>query len=150
MSVADATNLQGAKIAVICDDAVVAYLRDDFDHIPNPNQWDLPGGVREANETALSCALRETQEEFGICLSKSSVFYEATYFAEAASDLPKREVAFFVCIVSANVASMIRFGEEGQSWQMMPIREFLNRQDVVPELQGALEAFWKSQQATKG
>ena len=143
MSVAEATNLQGAKIAVICDDAVVAYLRDDFDYIPNPNQWDLPGGVRETDESALSCALRETQEEFGICLSKSPIVYEATYFSEAAGDLPKREVAFFACVVSADAISTIRFGEEGQCWQMMPIREFLNRNDIVPELQVALEAFWE-------
>ncbi|WP_170545266.1 NUDIX domain-containing protein [Ruegeria arenilitoris] len=143
MRVAEATDLQGAKIAVICDDAVVAYLRDDFDHIPNPNQWDLPGGVREADETALECALRETQEEFGICLPKSPIDYEATYFAEAAGPLPKREVALFAIIVSEDVISAIRFGEEGQCWRMMPIKEFVNRTDVVPELQAAFRVFWE-------
>ncbi|WP_171133326.1 NUDIX domain-containing protein [Ruegeria sp. HKCCC1038] len=142
MSVAEATNLQGAKIAVICNDTVVTYLRDNFDHIPNPNQWDLPGGVREAGETALDCALRETQEEFGVCLSKSSVVYEATFIAQAAANLPKREVAFFVCMVSPDVVSIIEFGEEGQCWEMMPIRKFLTRDDAVPELQAAFKTFW--------
>ncbi|MCB4458027.1 NUDIX domain-containing protein [Leisingera sp. McT4-56] len=143
MRVAEATDLQGAKIAVICDNAVVAYLRDDFDHIPNPNQWDLPGGVCESDETALECALRETREEFGICLSKSPIVYESTYFAEAAGFLPNREVALFASIVSEDVISTIRLGEEGQCWRMMPIREFVNRTDVVPELQVAFQVFWE-------
>lgn len=144
MSVAEATDLQGAKIAIICDGAVVTYLRDDFDHIPNPNQWDLPGGVREGDENALSCALRETQEEFGISLSKTAIAHEATYVAEAAGNLPTREVAFFAIHVTPDVVSQIDFGEEGQRWQMMPIQEFLSRSDVVIELQGAVAAYWNA------
>ncbi len=142
MSVADATDLQGAKIALISGNAILAYLRDAIGHIPNPNQWDLPGGVREADETALECALRETMEEFGIYVSRNSIVYEATYVAEAAGNLPDREVAFFASFVSEDTVAAIRFGEEGQCWRMMPIEEFMIRTDVVSELQGAFQAFW--------
>jgi 8-oxo-dGTP diphosphatase len=83
LSVAKSTNLQGAKIAVICEEEVLVYLRDNVDHIPNPNQWDLPGGIREDGETAVACALRELEEEFGVQLPEDTVIHEAIYTAEA-------------------------------------------------------------------
>lgn len=119
----------------------MTYLRDDFAHIPNPNEWDLPGGVREAGETALQCALRETQEEFGLDVAPDAVLHEATYWAEAAGALPRREVAFFVAEISATLVETIQFGVEGQKWQMMPTQEFVSRLDAVKELQTNLAVY---------
>ena len=125
----------GAKIALICDGALVAYLRDDFAHIPDPNLWDFPGGEREPGETALTCVLRETEEEFGLCLSPACVSYAASY----PSHQPGRaDVAFFVGRITQAQVQAIRFGDEGQCWRMMPVVEFLSREDAVRELQGAL------------
>ncbi|MEM6589601.1 MAG: NUDIX hydrolase [Pseudomonadota bacterium] len=142
MRIATSTELQGAKIAIIHAASVLVYLRDDLPHIPNPNQWDLPGGVREDGETALACALRETCEEFGLRLPSANIRHEAIYTAAPAGNLPQREVAFFVIDVSAKTIKDIKFGEEGQRWQMMPIDAFLTHANAVPELQTALRAYW--------
>ena len=142
-AIAAATHLQGAKIALICGTELIAYLRDDKPWIPDPNRWDLPGGVREAGETALDCALRETHEEFGIVVAPASVRHAAIYRAEAAGTLPARDVAFFVAEVSAEQVAGIVFGDEGQRWRMMPVAEFIAREDAVPGLRRCL-ADWQA------
>lgn len=134
MDIRNSTTLQGAKIALLCGSQVVAYQRDDFAHIPDPGAWDLPGGVREPHETALTCALRETTEEFGITVAESLVTYATTYWA----DNPRREVAFFVAEISADLIDRILFGDEGQGWRMMDTAEFTARPDAVPELRRCL------------
>jgi ADP-ribose pyrophosphatase YjhB (NUDIX family) len=93
---------------------------------PNPNQWDLPGGIREDGETAVACALRELEEEFGVQLPEDTVIHEAIYTAEAGGNLPERDVAFFACVVPKTSLSKIVFGDEGQCWRMMPISAFLS------------------------
>ena len=135
--ICDTTSVQGAKIALIRDDTLVAYLRDDFTHIPNPNEWDLPGGVREPGETAFACAARETLEEFGIRISRDDVIYAVLYTAQG----PERRVAFFVANISDQLVGQIEFGDEGQMWRMMPIGEFLARTDAVEDLQSCLSAY---------
>ncbi|MGC1332995.1 NUDIX domain-containing protein, partial [Pseudomonas sp.] len=50
----------GAKIALLCDDLILIYQRDDKPNIPWPGLWDLPGGGREDDETPLQTAVRET------------------------------------------------------------------------------------------
>lgn len=136
--IAEATNHVGAKIAIICNGELVTYLRDDFEHIPDPGLWDFPGGEREPGETAIGCALRETEEEFGIVLAPSQIIHAASY----KSHQPGRaDVAFFVAEVSRDMIASIRFGSEGQCWQMMDVTAFLEHRGAVKELQGALRAW---------
>lgn len=137
-AVARSTEHQGAKIALLHGGALVAYLRDDLPTIPNPGQWDLPGGVREAGETALDCALRETREEFGIDVPEAALFHAADYVAAANGPLPERRVAFFAARLDPALARAIVYGDEGQGWAMMPVAEFVARPDAVAELQAAV------------
>lgn len=136
--IAEATCHVGTKVAVICNGDLITYLRDNFPHIHDPGLWDFPGGEREKNETAIGCAIRETEEEFGITLQEHHVSYASSY----ASHQPGRaDVAFFVVEVSEDVIASIRFGNEEQPWRMMAIEEFLARHDAVKELKVALQTY---------
>ncbi|MFD0982008.1 NUDIX domain-containing protein [Tropicimonas aquimaris] len=121
----------GAKIALICGDHLVSYLRDDFAHIPNPGQWDLPGGESEPGETALDCALRETHEEFGIRVPAASVVHADRFHKYQ----PQRIAGvFFVARIPPALVEAIVFGEEGQRWEMMGVPRFIAHPNAVPEL----------------
>lgn len=43
------------------------------DKLVRPGVWDLPGGVREAGETALGALPRELHEELGVRIATGSV-----------------------------------------------------------------------------
>ncbi|WP_217898321.1 NUDIX domain-containing protein [Tropicimonas sediminicola] len=131
----------GAKIALVCGDEVVTYLRDDFAHIPNPGQWDLPGGEREPGETALVCALREAEEEFGIRVPAASVVHADRFHKYQ----PHRIAGvFLVARIPPTLVEAIVFGEEGQRWEMMSVPRFIAHPNAVPELQGALCQWWEA------
>ena len=55
------------------DGRVLLQLRDDNPGIPFPNTWCIPGGMREAGESALDCAVRELEEEMGLSVEPSSL-----------------------------------------------------------------------------
>lgn len=136
--IANAKAHVGAKIALIHEGCLVTYLRDDKPHIHDPGLWDFPGGERDADETALACVLRETEEEFGIRVAERLVTYASSY----KSHQPGRaDVAFFAARIPQSLVDEIRFGDEGQYWRMMPIEQFLERPDAIKELRGALTRF---------
>ena len=53
---------------------VLLQLRDDIPSIPYPNQWDLPGGRVERDETPEACIVREMKEEIGLALEGFELF----------------------------------------------------------------------------
>ncbi|HEX7782830.1 MAG TPA: NUDIX hydrolase [Sphingobium sp.] len=131
-------DFEGAKIALLCDKAIVTYLRDDKIGLPHPNQWDLPGGGREGNESPAECALRETEEEFGLRLSSHQLLWMRNY-------PPRRTGLLTGYFLAANITNQdvrsIRFGDEGQFWKMMPIDTFLSHPQAVPYLQVRLSDY---------
>lgn len=122
------TSFIGAKLVLTCDGCLLASLRDDFDHIPWPGHWDLPGGGAEPGETPLECALRELDEEFGLRLDPSRL--TGRRFASAST--PGRDSWMFAGQITRAEIAAIRFGDEGQEWRMMPLAEFLSHPRVVP------------------
>ncbi len=125
----------GAQIAILCDDSIVTYLRDDKSTIPFPDHWDLPGGGREGDESPIDCALRELHEEFAIRLSPERVHWSRAYSGLRDYAPPSY---FFVATVTADEIKSIVFGHEGQHWRMMPIAEFIGNRRAVGHLRRRL------------
>jgi 8-oxo-dGTP diphosphatase len=129
-------DFSGAKIALLCGDHLVTYLRDQKDGIPYPGHWDLPGGGREGLETPIECALREVAEEFALTISPGRVIWEREYLSGVVFGTPS---FFLAAEVSGTEVARIRFGSEGQRWKMMRIDDFLARSDAIAHHQTRLK-----------
>jgi 8-oxo-dGTP diphosphatase len=122
----------GCKLALLFGPDILTYQRDDKPGLPWANMWDLPGGGREGSETPMDCTLRELHEEFGLHLPAARLEWHREY--PSITD-PSRPSHFFAGRIAAGEIASIRFGDEGQHWQMMPLASFLSHQNAVPELQ---------------
>ncbi len=133
----------GAKAAFFCEGAVLAYLRDNHPGLNWAGHWDLPGGGREGDEGPEDCLLRELEEEFGLRLPRERLTWSRVF----PSIMDARRASHFFAgrLTRAEIAA-IRFGDEGQSWAMMPVAEFLGHGKAVPELQRRVGIVWANWQ----
>lgn len=122
----------GCKIALICEGQILTILRDDKEGIPWPNMWELPGGGREGDETPFECVAREVYEELSIQLSKEEVIWSGIY--PSMLDGNKKSV-FLVGQLTQEQFESIVFGDEGQSYKLVSLEEFLTSDRVIPQLQ---------------
>ena len=122
----------GCKIALICGDRILTILRDNKENIPWPNTWELPGGGREGDETPFECAAREVFEELGLHLTEDNLLWSKVYPSMLYEG---RQSVFMVGQLSQDQFDSIVFGDEGQSFKLMTIEEFLTLDQVVPQLQ---------------
>lgn len=125
-------DFSGAKIALICGSELIAYKRDYTPGIRFPGRWDLPGGGREGDETPVECALRELDEEFALRLAPERVHWLRRYDRPTPGE---HAVYFLAGVVSRIEIQSIRFGDEGEYWQMMDVDVFLSHPEGVPFLQ---------------
>lgn len=126
------TDFVGCKAALFCGDALLTYLRDDKPGLPWAAKWDLPGGGREGDETPEACLLREVHEEFGLILAADRLLWRRRWPSMLDAS---RSSYFFAGRISAAEIAAIRFGEEGQYWQMMRVADYLAHPHGIPELQ---------------
>ena len=134
----DATVFHGAKVALLVNDAIVTFLRDDKPDIDWPARWDLPGGGREGQESVTECICREVMEEFGIALDPDWLIWSRAYpsvFPDRAGDL------FLVAEIPPDLLDQVRFGSEGQRWALITIDEYLAKEDAVPHHQHRLRDY---------
>ena len=134
------SDFTGSKIALICGDKVLTILRDDKDDIPCPNMWELPGGGREGDESPFDCARREVYEELGIHLTEECLLWSKVYSSVL---FEGKQSVFMVGQLSQDQFDSIVFGDEGQAYNLMPIEEFLNSKQAVPQLQERLKDYLK-------
>ncbi|EBA13776.1 NUDIX hydrolase [Roseobacter sp. CCS2] len=119
----------GAKVALFLGDRIVSILRDNLDHIPYPNLWDLPGGARDPGESPFDTVARETREEVGLVLPRSAIVWESAF---PANDNAGKWVAFFVARLPATSVADIVFGNEGQRWALYDLDRFIDLPNRVP------------------
>jgi 8-oxo-dGTP diphosphatase len=130
----------GAKGAFFFGDELVVYLRDNKPGLAFANMWDFPGGGREGNETPFECLAREVDEEFGIFLKPEMIVWQKEY--PPIFDL-KFNSHFFVAKIEQEDIDTIKFGNEGQYWQLMTPDEFLGL-EAVPYLKTWLQDYLDS------
>ncbi|MDE3080334.1 MAG: NUDIX hydrolase [Paracoccaceae bacterium] len=128
-------SFSGAKVALLNGDRVLTIQRDDIPSIPWPGHWDLPGGGREGRETPEACVLREVAEELGLLLPPERLLWRRC-FASALD--PGLLGWFFAGRIKSDELAQVRFGNEGQGWQMMPVAGFLAHPKAVGFLQDRL------------
>ena len=136
----DISDFTGCKIALFCGDKLLTILRDDKENIPWPNMWELPGGGREGDESPFECAAREVYEELGIHLTEDCLLWSKVYPSML---FEGRKSVFMVGHLSQDQFDNITFGDEGQTYKLMSIEEFLGSDKVVPQLQERLKDYLK-------
>ena len=134
----DISDFTGCKIALFCGDKLLTILRDNESDIPFPNTWELPGGGREGDEIPFECAAREVYEEVGIHLNEDCLLWSKVYPSMLYEG---RQSVFMVSQISQGQFDNITFGDEGQAYKLMPVEEFLNSKQAVPQLQGRLRDY---------
>lgn len=135
------THFTGAKVALINGDKILLIRRDDKPNLPYANMLDFPGGGREHDETPFACIAREVREELGIELHPSSIVYTE---AKPSIAVAGAVVYFMVGRIADEEIAKIAFGDEGQSWQMMPIDEYLRRKDAIVHQQARLAEYLRT------
>ncbi|CGF60401.1 MutT/nudix family protein%3B 7%2C8-dihydro-8-oxoguanine-triphosphatase [Streptococcus pneumoniae] len=128
----------GCKIALFCEDKLLTILRDDKASIPWANMWELPGGGREGDESPFECVAREVYEELGIHLDEDCLLWSKIYPSVI---FKGKKSVFMIGQLRQEQFDNIIFGDEGQGYKLMPIEEFLNSKQAVPQLQGRLRDY---------
>lgn len=116
----------GTKLILLIGGKLLVIRRDDRADIPWPDHLDFPGGGREGDETAELCVLRETEEEIGLRLTGADLIWRAQVPG------PSGLSVFFAAEFGPDIANDIRFGDEGQGWDLMPPMAYMGHPMAIP------------------
>ncbi len=116
-----------AKGLVFIGDKIITYRRDHKTD-ESPGLIDLPGGLREGNESPFETFKREVQEEFGIDIFPDDIEFS---FTVPSRKEPDKKVCFFVTKPLKINSSDIILGSEGTEWMLMSTEEFVSRPDIM-------------------
>ncbi len=121
-----------AKIAVLHDGRLLTILRDDYDWIPWPDLWEIPGGEGEPGESPEACVLRELEEELGLRLTEADLVYKRAY---PSPRFPGETSWMLAAEIDGPEPAGVALGDEGQDWAWMPVGDFLAHPRGVDFLQ---------------
>jgi 8-oxo-dGTP diphosphatase len=125
----------GAKLLPFIGERLLVVQRDFSPGIVWPGWHDLPGGMREAAESPIACALRETREEVGLVLAEDDLRLAHL------EDIGGRRVWFFAAHLPSSRESEIVLGDEGLGWRLMPPAEFAAHPRAIPTFRAILRAY---------
>ena len=134
------THFRGAKLALFIGGQLAVIMRDEKPGLPWAGYLDLPGGGRERGERPEDCALRETQEELGLVIVESELIWKREYLSGTGEP-----VWFFAAMLPAERAKDVRFGPEGQYWQLMAPQEYLEHPKAIPHFATRVGDFMSTQ-----
>ena len=83
---------------------------------------------------------REVHEELGIHLDEDCLLWSKIYPSVIFKD---KQSVFMVGQLRQEQFDNITFGDEGQAYNLMPVEEFLNSKQAVPQLQERLKDYLK-------
>ncbi len=127
----------GSKIILYHRASLISILRDDVSDIKFAKFWDLPGGGIEGYETPFEALQREVTEELGLEIQSGSIVWRKTY-----TNANGLSSYFFAAPIGIDEIGKIRFGDEGQRWELMPIEQFCSRKDAVPHFRTRVAEFF--------
>lgn len=121
----------GTKGLVFIGNDTLIYRRDNKAD-KYPLHLDVPGGGKEGDETPFETFRREVYEEFRLNITESDI----VYFRRYPSIFEEGKFGWYAVVkLPAKVKSQIVMGEEGIDYSLMPLEEFLKKQDAWPVYQ---------------
>jgi len=121
------------KIALICGDMVACQARSDDRAL---RLWDLVGGVCDADEAPVDCALSHIWQVFGLRIAHTRILGPHSY--QHASK-PGDRSHFMAVILTMDERAAV--AQAGPDWGMMPIAQFINHPHADRQLQHRLAEF---------
>jgi len=122
-NLAKAANSSASGIAVIYNNTVLLAKRNEICYITGrPNvyggYWSILGGSIDKGETPKECAVRELEEETGICLDIKNVKF--------LKKIPEKKKDFFIHYCNVNSMPLVRLNEEHTEYGYFEINSLHN------------------------
>lgn len=131
-------NFTGVKAALLWNDQLLVYQRDDKPGLRFAGMWDFFGGGREDNETPFECLERELEEELEIAIEPEQVIFSKVFPAMHDASI---DAYFMVVHLTDRQAQAYKFGSEGQQCKFVGVGDFMADDNVVPDLKPRLLSY---------
>lgn len=134
----DGKDFTGVKAALLWNDQLLVYQRDDRPGLRFAGMWDFFGGGREGTETPFECLRRELKEELEIAIESQQVIFSKVFPAMHDESI---DAYFMVVHLTDRQVRAYKFGSEGQQCKFVGINDFMADDSVVPDLKPRLLSY---------
>ncbi|MBI3624314.1 NUDIX domain-containing protein, partial [Candidatus Saccharibacteria bacterium] len=108
------------KAVVVNDHGDILMLRRSKTDVRRPLQWDLPGGIREADEELMASVLREIHEETKLVIHNAKPFFTKTEVRTWENDQGKQteNVVFIFYLAHTNNSEIkLSYEHDKAAWK---------------------------------